>query len=292
MYARRRITLKLSQLLAFAAVLLLAPCALADDNAFECHFTLEGTQYDLTLLGGEHSIARTRDLPPSTMVDTLRFDVCAELPRQEGVDDRDQCPAGTRACLSTINQKADHDDRVVSVIPVAQGSFLDASYSLLSSPEGISLTLHGASYPHPTNSTPTPQALVMTLLCSGEAMDPKFTSYDGAELQVEWAHPAACKNDVGDGGDTGGDKTPADDGEPKSMGSGIGFFFLVLILALVGYFVLGAYYNYSTYGATGKDLIPHRDFWREVPNMLSDVVSHLCSSVRPRHNTRGGYIAV
>ena len=36
----------------------------------------------------------------------------------------------------------------------------------------------------------------------------------------------------------------------------------------------------------------HRDFWREVPYMLRDVVSHLCSTVRPRQSSRGGYIAV
>ena len=30
-----------------------------------------------------------------------------------------------------------------------------------------------------------------------------------------------------------------------------------LLLAVLGYFGLGAYYNYSTYGATGVDLIPY-----------------------------------
>ena len=29
-----------------------------------------------------------------------------------------------------------------------------------------------------------------------------------------------------------------------------------LLLAIVAYFVLGAYYNYTTYGASGSDLIP------------------------------------
>ena len=29
-----------------------------------------------------------------------------------------------------------------------------------------------------------------------------------------------------------------------------------MFLAFVAYFALGAYYNYSTYGATGADLIP------------------------------------
>lgn len=36
-----------------------------------------------------------------------------------------------------------------------------------------------------------------------------------------------------------------------------------LFLALVAYFGLGAYYNYSTYGATGKDLIPYVTFPRK-----------------------------
>lgn len=37
----------------------------------------------------------------------------------------------------------------------------------------------------------------------------------------------------------------------------------------------------------------HRDFWKEVPYMLSDVVSHLCSTVHPRRtSSRGGYISV
>ena len=37
----------------------------------------------------------------------------------------------------------------------------------------------------------------------------------------------------------------------------------------------------------------HRDFWREVPYMLRDLVSHICSAVRPRHSSsRSGYIAV
>lgn len=30
-----------------------------------------------------------------------------------------------------------------------------------------------------------------------------------------------------------------------------------LFLAFVAYFVIGAYYNYSTYGASGADLIPY-----------------------------------
>ena len=30
-----------------------------------------------------------------------------------------------------------------------------------------------------------------------------------------------------------------------------------LLLAIIAYFALGAYYNYTTYGASGVDLIPY-----------------------------------
>jgi len=108
---------------------------------------------------------------------------------------------------------------------------------------------------------------------------------------VEWTHKAGCgfagENDGGGGVGNG------DEAKNEAVGSGIGWFFLVLLLAFIAYFVLGAYYNYTTYGASGVDLIPHRDFWQEVPYMARDVVAHLCSSGRPRRtSTRGGYIAV
>ncbi|KAF5385994.1 hypothetical protein D9615_002248 [Tricholomella constricta] len=130
-----------------------------------------------------------------------------------------------------------------------------------------------------------------------EASDPVLRSYDGSQVIVEWSVPAGCPFQE-DKGDDKGDDSDKDDGKgPKdedteSTGNGVGWFFLVLILAFAAYFGLGAYYNYSTYGARGADLIPHRDFWKEVPYMLRDVISHLCSSVRPRRPANRGYIAV
>ncbi len=191
------------------------------------------------------------------------------------------------------------------------------------------MTLHGPSYPSSTTLEPTPQEFVVDLLCATEETQPEFKSYDGARAVVEWSAPAGCsfRSEAPSGGDS---KTP--EKEVEAVGSGIGWFFLLfvfssaikedkfltwntlrLFIAFAGYFALGAYYNYTTYGATGVDLIPcvfslllviillkrllfvcrHRDFWREVPYMLRDVVSHLCSSFQSRHSTsRGGYISV
>lgn len=42
-------------------------------------------------------------------------------------------------------------------------------------------------------------------------------------------------------------------------------------LSLLAYFVGGSYYNYSQYGSTGMDAIPHRDVWRDLPYVLADL---------------------
>ncbi|KAJ8488671.1 hypothetical protein ONZ45_g13864 [Pleurotus djamor] len=235
---------------------------LAADGPFDCHPTVGSVNYDLSALKGEHTLSRTRETPPSTIEDVVVFDLCGELPKKSDVPDADQCPSGTQVCLTQVNKKPNLDDRVISVIPVVQVAALNPEISALSSPaKGLSIILHGAEYPHATNSTPTAQSLQLTLLCEpGSTSEPKFVSYDGAQLKVEWSAQAGCavKDDdhEGDGKSPDGDDKKDEGNNESSMGSGIGWFFLVLLLAFLAYFVVGAYYNYSTYGASGADLIP------------------------------------
>ncbi|KAG6811536.1 hypothetical protein H0H92_006969 [Tricholoma furcatifolium] len=215
----------------------------ADDSLFDCRVTVDGVKFDLTSVAGEHTASQKRATPPTSTVDLLRFDLCAELKRQDDVDEADQ----------------------------------DLTFSTgSSSSKYVTVISTGPEYPHPSNSTPIHQILSLTILCSDETSDPVFKSYDGSQVVVEWSNPAGCP--VRDGEDNGDDKngSPKDkfpqDDKTETAGSGISWFFLVLILAFAAYFGLGAYYNYSKYGATGADLIPHRDFWKEVPYMLSDVL--------------------
>ncbi|KAL0955933.1 hypothetical protein HGRIS_002121 [Hohenbuehelia grisea] len=288
-------------LLRVYAVLNVVAAVAAADEPFNCRPTIGSFKYDLTSLGGQHSVARERSQPPSTWVDTVTFDLCDKLKKQDDVPEVDQCPDGTQVCLTKTNKKSGEADRITSVIPIAQVSSLNPQLATLDSPtKGILVQLHGPEYPHPTNTTPAAQIFKLTVLCDPDRTgEPKFISYNSSELVLEWSASAGCgfQDDENKGGDKGGDDKKDDDnaggGEPESVGSGVGWFFLVLLLAFIAYFALGAYYNYSTYGATGADLIPHRDFWREVPYMLSDVFSHLCSTVRPRRTaSRGGYISV
>ncbi|KAA1473939.1 hypothetical protein DENSPDRAFT_803280 [Dentipellis sp. KUC8613] len=264
----------------------------------DCRIEVSRMKYDLSSISGDHTVSRTRDTPPSSMQDTIRFNICGELNILDDVDERDQCPSGTRACLTKVNKKDSESDRVVAVVPLAQTSGLHEEHAILSSPRGLNIKIHGPPYPSSGSAEPIPQAFKLSLLCSTETSDPVFKSYEDGEAHVEWSTPAGCgfqgDEEPPKGDDkTGGGSGSGDEKEEESVGSGIGWFFLVVILVFAGYFILGAYYNYTTYGATGADLIPHRDFWREVPYMARDVVSHLCSSFRPRHtSSRGGYIAV
>ncbi|KAG1766980.1 autophagy-related protein 27-domain-containing protein [Suillus occidentalis] len=256
---------------------LLFSTGLVTAEDFDCHVTTGGLRWDLTPLKGSHIVNRTRDSPPTTMVDELRFNLCKNLKLMKGVPADEQCELGTRACLRKTNKKPEFLDRVIAIIPVASTSVLEPEYS--------PLECMWSFY------------LIFT---------PKFVSYENGIVRVDWSTPAACGSPDDQPPEQSpsqpppeeDDDTPADEGggksdeKPAKRGSGLGFFFLVLLLAFAAYFGLGAYYNYSTYGARGVDLIPHRDFWREVPYMLQDVVSHLCSTVRPQRSNRGGYIAV
>jgi len=66
--------------------------SLADDTPFDCLQIVEadGFKFNLTNLAGEHSINQTRKTPPTEMVDSLRFNLCADLVKSEDVADKDQ----------------------------------------------------------------------------------------------------------------------------------------------------------------------------------------------------------
>ncbi|KAI0744243.1 autophagy-related protein 27 [Daedaleopsis nitida] len=289
-----------------------------DQKPFDCRITLGDSKYDLTGLAGEHTLERELRQPPSTVLDTLTFNLCEDIKHRGTVPDDDQ----VRVCCikpppavrkqkrrlsvrdASVSDQDEPEERAQrprhvcrSACELVRERGLVRSIKLT---QGSGADIRGAWYPSPVDSTPVPQSFHLKLLCEPdkESADLNFLSYNGTDLWLEWQAAAGCplgsppdedtsKPDEG-GGDSSGDGK-----QEESVGSGIGYFFLLMFLALVAYFGLGAYYNYSTYGASGADLIPHRDFWREVPYMVRDLVSHIYSAVRPRQSSsRGGYIAV
>jgi len=249
---------------------------------------VEKLEYDLSSLAGDQTVNSERSKPPSTMVDTVRFNLCGNIDKLDKVSQQDQCGDDTRACLTTAYKKGDDKGDIISVVQLANSKNLDPKYVAKSAPQGLEITLHGDTY------VDKAQSFRLTLLCKPDSSSdrPTIRWYDGSTMAVDWNTTAGCGHTHSDTPSKGDGKKDSPK-SPEEVGSGIGYFFLVIFLALAAYFGFGAYYNYSTYGARGWDLVPHRDFWREVPYMLQDVLSHLCSSVRPRAtSSRGGYVSV
>ncbi|QRV79669.1 autophagy-related protein 27 [Ceratobasidium sp. AG-Ba] len=234
-------------------LLLYAASTLANSGPFDCKADLSGVHYDFTLLGNdERTVERDRSSPPSTMHDVLRFNICKDLGRQDGVKDVDQCSQGTRACFTTTNKKPEEQDRIVSVVPLAQSAD-DYTIQPFSSDsgKGVTLVLNGGSYP----SDGPKQSLKVVMFCAPQTQAPKLTEYNGSQATIEWRVFEACgsqgNNDPPKSG--GGSSPPEDD----VGGSSMGWFFFILLVVIAAYFGFGAYHNYNQYGASGWDLIPY-----------------------------------
>ncbi|KZO95515.1 hypothetical protein CALVIDRAFT_537894 [Calocera viscosa TUFC12733] len=281
---------------------LILPVVLAE---WDCILSRERLHWDFTHLELS-TISYTQHNPPTSSTTEIEVDLCKALPAKDGVADVDQkvqCPSGTRVCLRTTNTKENEADRITHVVPMAGDIATDSYTSSLNAEftggsednsKPLTLILHGPGYPPAPHPPSTPQSVSITFHCSDSDHSPTFTNYDYSKgvLYLDWKSKAGCAQKGAveappEGGDNGG----GGGGGSRRRGSGIGWFFLVLLILIVAYFGLGAYYNYTQYGASGWDLLPHRDFWRDVPYLVRDITAHLCSAIRPG-GSRGGYTSV
>ncbi|WVQ84562.1 hypothetical protein IAT38_006716 [Cryptococcus sp. DSM 104549] len=270
-------------------VLLLSPLV----TSFECSLTASSIPYDLSPLKGYRSAAKDTHTPPTTSEAKVELELCSPegLKKEDGVADEDQasCPTGTKVCLRLFNRKpsSSEPDRVTAVIPfwsvdIPEG---DISTSPLgkNGEQGLKLYINGPEY------AGTPQHLNVTLVCSPSSTDPNPTlvSYTAGLLSLQWDTPDACPLNA--------ENSPS--GGSASGGGGGGFFkflkllFWLSVTGLMVYFAIGIFYNHQQYSAKGWDLVPHRDFWREVPTLMADLFSHIFAGVRggSTGGGRGGY---
>lgn len=96
-------------------------------NPFNCRVRTNDLTYDLTPLQGEHTILRTRETPPSSWVDSVRFDLCADLKQQDGV------AAGDQVCAILNFSSKSQFYKIFAYYTVSRG---DESMSDEDEPEG------------------------------------------------------------------------------------------------------------------------------------------------------------
>ncbi|KAF9147462.1 hypothetical protein BG015_010910, partial [Linnemannia schmuckeri] len=125
------------------------------------------------------------------------------------------------------------------------------------------------------------QSTVITFICDTSATDdnlaPTLTGYQNGIASFQWKHKSACAVHT---------QLPVQ----ESM-SGFSVFLTVFFSFAFIYLALGAVYNHQVYGAKGLDLLPHKDFWRDFPSLVVDVVHHVWDSVTGRARG-GGYVSV
>ena len=95
-----RHSLSLPHCLALCAVLLFVTQQTSAQDVFDCHITIGDNKYDLAALGGEHTVSRERDTPPTKFRDTVTFNLCEDLKKVDGVPDNEQ--VSISFCLNNI----------------------------------------------------------------------------------------------------------------------------------------------------------------------------------------------
>ncbi|GAA5946803.1 hypothetical protein JCM3775_004713 [Rhodotorula graminis] len=291
-----------TRLLQGAALLSGATAALA---AWDCTLQLGSLRFDLNQVKGREEWEIESQTPPTVLKNRYALSLCDALPDPPASAPDDDCPHGTRLCMRAFSTRHGYDDRLLSVVPVA-GDLEGAAGGSALNPraeekeghkpdERWVLEMGGGTY------NGVGQKARIDMVCDEGAREtaPTVDEYDagGGILYLTWRTFAACPtsgdappppppDDDQDKDKEGGDREPDRDpvGHSRSLGF-FGWFFTLLFVALVAYFALGAYHNYSTYGATGWDMIPNRDVWRDLPFVISDLF-------KGRGGSRSGYSAL
>ncbi|GAA6007647.1 autophagy-related protein 27 [Rhodotorula paludigena] len=289
-----------------AAVLALAVAtpALA---AWDCSLSLGSAHLNLAQVDAVHSWETTVQTPPSVTKTRYALSLCSALPDPSSSAPEDDCPHGTRLCMRAFSSRLGLEDRLLSVVPVA--GELDGGPAFEPSAkekdgekadQAWVLELGGGKY----NGVEQRARIEMRCDPNAKETSPTVEDYDSKAgvLSLKWTTFAACPtnsdsrpppsegdnkpDDDGGGGSGGRDQDGARDPVGHSGGLGFfGWFLTLLVVAFVAYFAIGSYQNYTTYSATGWDMIPHRDVWRDLPYVVADLF-------KGRGGSRNGYSAL
>ena len=264
-----------------------AAVAAAYDCADICPSPENSYRVDLSKVRQPIFISRLDETPPSTTETEVTLDLCRSLPANRTLPRDEQCAPGTLVCTRRSNRRAG-TARVEQVISSAatgpggaiSGKVSEYEHDVRAGKETFFLELEGKPWAGRSQRTK------VRFECDPRAGDgmPIVSEYDMSAgiLQLRWVTALACSQQS---------NVPRP-GAPAREKRGIGFFsvfFTVAVVAFVAYMIVGMWNNYTQYGATGWDMVPHRDFWRESPYIARDAALHVFRSVSHAASPRGGY---
>ncbi|POW04622.1 hypothetical protein PSTT_10277 [Puccinia striiformis] len=236
-------------------LLLLSPLlpVTAQDKLVDCKYSSpQGASYDFNNLIDPKSwplnLTTITSTPPSTTIETILVSICKKLP----TDHQTQNPR--------LLVQIGHTLPTPTYIALRQ----------IGNQESVQLTIKGSIY------NDIQQTTYLNLICpnSKEAVSeevsskPTRTIYDRIQgsLNITWITPTACAS-----------TTNQNSGKSSSTHTFQNFITVLVVLFFI-YLIIGMWYNYSTYGLTGIDGLPHKTFWEEVPKITQEFIRNLCGS--------------
>ncbi|KAG0067509.1 hypothetical protein BGZ89_005990 [Linnemannia elongata] len=278
--------------LAIISALLTSSSVSAQDTPtpYDCaKVSVSGNSYDISALKKTYLVKgeATPVYPNKQRVDYI-VNPCQAIVVPDG-EAKQHCVAGAWVCQDTKVIFDDGEPKTLSLLPIAgTAPAADGVPAREVSPLAVladkienvaevpwNLTLKGGLIKGQD------QSAVITFICDTSVTDdnlaPTLTGYQNGVATFSWKHKSACAVHT---------QLPVQ----ESM-SGFSVFLTVFFSFAFIYLVLGAVYNHQVYGAKGLDLLPHKDFWRDFPSLVVDVVHHVWDSVTGRARG-GGYVSV
>ncbi|KAF9085208.1 hypothetical protein BGX29_010352 [Mortierella sp. GBA35] len=269
---------------------LLSASSVSAQDPFDCaKVSIEGNSYDISALKKTYLVkGEPKEAHPNKLRVDYSLNPCQAIVVPEG-ETKTNCLSGTWVCQDTKVIFDDAEPKTVTLQPIAgtapatdkvPAREVAPNVALAAKKDGVeelpwNLTLKGGLI------AGQDQSAVITFICDASATDdnvsPTLTGYQNGVAAFSWKTKSACAKQI---------QLPTKEGM-----SGFGVFMTVLLSFGLVYIVLGAVYNHQVYGAKGLDLLPHRDFWRDFPSLVVDVVHHIWDSVTGRARG-GGYVSV
>ncbi|SAM03994.1 hypothetical protein [Absidia glauca] len=261
-----------------------------------------GYQLDLSPLDRDFIMETLANTKPSTKIIRTHVNICSFVTKPPITYDEDFCKANTYVCLRLYHRKGDMErlDEIEELAGDYEDSKLSPDFKVASENQDLStdgtmfaLTLHGG------NVDGKEQTVSITLECDSKGSrenpdGPELLSDDGYVTKLHWKVAFACA--------TKATEKPPSQRHPPSSGHGklpvsgsksvITLMFTILGVLLTVYFISGAIYHYKVFNARGTDLIPHRDFWLDLPYLTKDLIGHLVEVVMNHRRAKKGYVPV
>ncbi|ORZ14225.1 autophagy-related protein 27 [Absidia repens] len=262
-------------------------------------------EFDLSPMDRDFMMELQSITKPSMKITRTYVNICNPVSKPPITYDEDFCKPNTYVCLRLYHRRGDVErlDEVEELAGDYDDFKLSPEFKPISnnqdpSSEGskVTLTLHGGKVEDKT------QTVEITLECGhNESREnpngPNLISDDGYLTKLHWKVPFACATKSG--------KKPPASNQPKKEGSKedskepehgsksiISWIFTALGILLALYFIAGIIYNFKVFNARGLDLIPHRDFWLDLPYLIKDLISQLMGAITSSRRGGNGYVSV